>query len=81
MATPDHNSTIVIGQYRVEVVSVHLSGVHDNYWAQVRGPGGILARFGKPVPAVQQAAVARDAAIFQAVEWVTQHTKVVATQA
>lgn len=47
----DGLKTVVVGEFRVEVKSEHWVGIHDNYWAQVVGPKGVYARFGRPVPA------------------------------
>jgi len=46
----DGLKTIVVGEYRIEVKSEHWVGIHENYWAQVIGPKGVYARFGRPIP-------------------------------
>ena len=66
-----HNRVIVIGQYQIEVraeASVDYSA--SNYWAQVVDSRGVLARFGKPIPAIVPALISRDAAIQAATDWI-----------
>jgi len=66
----DGLKTVVVGRFRLELKSEHWTGIHNNYWAQVSGPEGILARFGKVVPAVHPAALARADAERRAMAWI-----------
>ena len=71
-----HNLIIVIGAYRVEVQPEEsISYGSNNYWAQVIDSRGVLARFGKPIPAVKPASITRDAAIQEAINWVGKQPK------
>lgn len=66
----DGLKTIVLGKYRVEVKSTHWSGIHENWWAQVIGPEGVYARFGKVIPTYRPAELAREAAERDAIAYV-----------
>lgn len=70
--TETHNRIIVIGKYRIEVQAKDaVQGIfYNNYWAQVISHEGIIARFGKPVPAVRNADSARDTAIMDATHYI-----------
>ncbi len=38
-------------KYTLEAKTKHVSGIHNNYWFRIHGPEGVIASFGKPVPA------------------------------